>query len=862
MFITILNFYFEFFRFPFFRINLREAVPEQSSLVIEANDIASLNKTSPNSSFWSSVQQTSLFQKIQTDLFEFKSRLLENQDSSSFSKLKFIAALQTSSAKSADFLYIIKADGKQKKLSALIDQLENVKINRSVFLKEHVYELIFADNQSFTVSFCKNVVLFSRYPFMVEDGISQLNKNKKDSSISKVFRASKRSDLGKPAISFYFNFKKILQLLDRPGRKLKSGQIDPGSFATLNLYAKDEDILIDGTMFTGHKTEVKPRSFSASFSELNAVIPDNCSFVFWQSSNIEKREHFDKKNDPEFENFLSPWIGEESAIFLMESQKGSPEEDRLTIFKSKDVELAKNYLNEYAEVKGKLYEFDYQTFTIKQFFSDEILNPNLLLESIPIQSPYYTIINDFLIFARTRQSLEMLIDKHILGQTLENDPSFLQFQNELEPSSNAYLYCNVSLLLPLLRQFSSTLELENVEPYFDLLYPFQSIGVQIQQSSGKSNLQFYLNSSDDAVNPTKLVWTSQLSANAIMPPTILKNSKTDQNEVFIQDAENRIYLFDRNGNIKWNRKLKLPILSKIYQIQYYESGENHILFNTKDQIFVVDHNGKDVGVYPLNLPSPATNGLCLIDFENDKQYSFFIGTKNDCIYAFKKTGEPIEGWNPRKNAGNLSHDIRHFQVDGSDYILALNDSGDLHAFKRNGEKRFETVSFDSKYLTPPYFQVLNNRARIVLGNQSGKAQVINAKGKHFNLYVGTGGDKKVKFLFADVVGDKRKDYITLSGSDLSCHYYEKSEFKKAFSFQFEGVQDELFAIQRQGHEKLQIGTLNKTNRRINLLKNDGSLSDGFPLAGTTNFSVVDLFDTKQMILIVALDDSIYSCKIE
>ena len=241
-------------------------------------------------------------------------------------------------------------------------------------------------------------------------------------------------------------------------------------------------------------------------------------------------------------------------------------------------------------------------------------------------------------------------------------------------------------------------------------------------------------------------------------------------------------MFDRNGKLLWERPLKSPILSKIFQIDYYGDDENQILFNTKDHIYLIDHKGKDIKAFPLDLPVPASNGLCIIDFENNKNYTFFIGAQNGSVYAFKKTGAPLEGWNPKENVGKLIHDIQHFQLAGNDYILALNDIGDFHVFKRNGENRFEPVSFNSKYLSPPGFQTFKKNARIVLANQNGKAQVFNLKGKHFNLYVGSGNDKNTQFLFADVIGDDRKDYITLNGRDLSCYYYEKSDFKKAIQF--------------------------------------------------------------------------------
>ena len=104
----------------------------------------------------------------------------------------------------------------------------------------------------------------------------------------------------------------------------------------------------------------------------------------------------------------------------------------------------------------------------------------------------------------------------------------------------------------------------------------------------------------------------------------------------------------------------------------------------------------------------------------------------------------------QKKVGKLLHDIQHFQVMENDYIIALNETGDFHAFQRNGEKRFESTSFATRYFSPPGIQIFKKNARIVLTNPSGKAQVFNRKGKYFNLYVGTGKDKNVQFIFSDI----------------------------------------------------------------------------------------------------------------
>src|SRR5690606_25442742 len=146
-----------------------------------------------------------------------------------------------------------------------------------------------------------------------------------------------------------------------------------------------------------------------------------------------------------------------------------------------------------------------------------------------------------------------------------------------------------------------------------LLQHFTSVGFQ-QIRSGKYNrLHVYTGLTDEPASATRLIWNARLAANARIAPVVLKNAKNGQYEIFVQDSENKIYLFDRNGQLIWERQLKAPVISKIHEIQYYPGDENHILFNTKDQLWLIDHSGLDVGIFPLSLPSSASNGVCVVD---------------------------------------------------------------------------------------------------------------------------------------------------------------------------------------------------------------------------------------------------------
>ena len=142
LFICILNFYFHFFIFSFFRTTAFEAIPSQSILIVECQDLSSINKSNPKGSDWSAIQRIPFFQKLNNDLETLNSKVLHNPDSINvFEQNKFVAALQKSSVDEFDFLYVFENEDILLSFEKL-QELENVTIQESKYLRENVYEVI------------------------------------------------------------------------------------------------------------------------------------------------------------------------------------------------------------------------------------------------------------------------------------------------------------------------------------------------------------------------------------------------------------------------------------------------------------------------------------------------------------------------------------------------------------------------------------------------------------------------------------------------------------------------------------------------------------------------------------------------
>src|SRR5690606_14473013 len=126
---------------------------------------------------------------------------------------------------------------------------------------------------------------------------------------------------------------------------------------------------IEGSMIAEDFAENDRGSVEAIESEIFAVIPDNCSFLHWRViNNVPIGEA-----DSIFTKFVQPWVAGEAALFLTELQGTDTNEGLFLVLSSKESELTTRTMEAYAKASGKLQEWDYQTFTIRQLLSDDIL---------------------------------------------------------------------------------------------------------------------------------------------------------------------------------------------------------------------------------------------------------------------------------------------------------------------------------------------------------------------------------------------------------------------------------------------------------------------------------------------------------
>ena len=184
------------------------------------------------------------------------------------------------------------------------------------------------------------------------------------------------------------------------------------------------------------------------------------------------------------------------------------------------------------------------------------------------------------------------------------------------------------------------------------------------------------------------LWETLLDTDLYINPTPVKNHLTNEMELVCADVKNNLYLLSNTGKILWKKNIGQKILGNIHQVDYFDNGKLQLLFNTENQLFVVDRNGNFVSGFPAKLSNAAGGGLTLFDYENNKNYRLWIPLKNNTTVCYAINGKQLVDFSPVKNTGQVTHLV----LQQKDYFVLIDTLGNINITNRKGETRVKINS--------------------------------------------------------------------------------------------------------------------------------------------------------------------------
>ena len=152
------------------------------------------------------------------------------------------------------------------------------------------------------------------------------------------------------------------------------------------------------------------------------------------------------------------------------------------------------------------------------------------------------------------------------------------------------------------------------------------------------NIQKGLHEEEDQ----KILWTASVPS-VFKGPYVMKNHKTGTKDIFVQDTTNAIFLFGASGKLKWELSLDQPIIGSVSQVDIYSNNKWQMVFNTKDKLYVIDINGRNVDGFPVNFNYSATSPVGVMDYDFNEDYRFLVAGNDNKIHNYNIYGDKVKG---------------------------------------------------------------------------------------------------------------------------------------------------------------------------------------------------------------------------
>lgn len=809
---------FQFVRLPFLPVRLHEAVPASTGVMLQFADPAAIETIYEKSG---NILRTATVRK----------------DAAAFTELfpgqgegRILAAMR---GQDLELLYVT-ARTRGFKLKDAVQSLDTETIN---FQDHTVFKIVNTAPKDIYVTRFRNLLVWSHSAVLVEESVTQLYDYSGSMRGEKNFRRVERTEAEGVAAYVYLNFRNLSSAF-APYMSLKK-RADINNFGNwvnwlkLGLIPTADGYEVQGAI-TGELKFLKYLD-DLKGDALYKILPDDLAVMTRMEAPLVG------KFSPEFQQYFQPWIEGEIAYVNLEPLSAGAVSDKVFVVRANDVAQAEKLLDALGATAGKLDSYDYGMFRIEQLLADDVLMPVFGKRLNPIKNPYYTVLDNFVIFCNSKRALQAWLDKILTGETLNNNVDFLQNQSGTDAEKKIYFTLNFNRLQGVLENYLPVDFREefrkNTEAYYDLGRLSLSVFPQGQRTlfrgklSQKAQAETPLQQQAPAAQkpaPTdsEVLWKTALPAAAATAPTLLQDPQSGKKIILLQDAKDVVHCFSESGEPLWQRNLKRPLLSDFIQPR----GTNVILFNTDKEIFKIDFAGTDEIGFPMRQKPKMTTGISVFNFNRTDEFSLFVPCKNGKIYAYNADGVPLADWQQNVKTGKFIAPLQHLQAAAKDFIFGTDDAGEMHVFDRTGSPRFPDLKATRKdYVTAPAFDTDPTATRIAALDKNGRIIITNTEGETFALNPQIGTAKEPRFLMSNLLGDARKEYIFLTDKDLTVWTYVDKNFQRAFAHTFEHPQSEVFAFENH------LGTVDKKRAEIWLLDANGEVQNGFPLGGTTAF---------------------------
>ncbi|MBI9054998.1 MAG: DUF3352 domain-containing protein [Bacteroidales bacterium] len=865
--------------------DIYKAIPLNASLIIESNDfINKFSSIQSENKIWRELKEFPAIQNLDSEISFLKDLSDQNQIIKDLTnENQLVISAHKLGKTDLGFLFLVHLQNFRDKKFLLQSITSLISTDKSIKTRDYnnirIYQ-VKTEKHELNFSFNKGILLFSTSSILLENAIRQSEVEKSLLNNQAFLRVQRTAGKNVDA-NLYINltnFNNVISgALSKKQKSLIANMNNIGDWAELDVNLKSDAVLLNGFTFSSDSLNNYLNIFlkqEAVDHKMNEILPSNTAlFVSFGLSNnaeylksyksyLKKQgeinnyqlfiDQYKNKYSIDFENFFKNQLDEEIGVVITDLPNGSFKENTFVVMRShsksivsKELETIITKISKINNTKKSRYisnlkidkETNYKIYSLPVKNLYRIFFGKVFPE---FENQYITFIDNFMIAGSSKDALSQFIHSQILQKTLDNDIKFKRFTNYLSSKSNFYFYTNLYRSPDYISDFLNPNLKKGLNTHIESIKKFQAFAVQFQQNNEMIYNNLYLQYIPETKEEAVTVWESHLDTAIASKPVLVTNHYTKENEIFVQDLNNKIYLINKVGRILWKLQLNEKINSEISQIDFYKNGKLQLLFSTKNKIHLIDRKGNYVERYPVKLRSPSTAGIALFDYDKTLDYRMFIPCENKNVYLYNIEGSLINGWEFGQTDTWVTKPLQHFRVNTNDYLIFA-DKYRVYILNRKGKERINVKTQFAQSVNNSFIlETSNNTNKFVTTDTSGLVKLIHLDGIVETKQIGD-FNKDHFFDYQDINADGFKDYIFLNDKKLEVI---KNNGSKLFNYKFGEKIDSYPVYYYFSYDDRKIGIVSKTTSELFLFNSDGSIYNGFPLKGNTPFTIGYLNNTR------------------
>lgn len=603
--------YYWFFQTPDKNINAFYLIPKDAMYIIEAENPVENWKRFSKSEIWRFLKKQKYFASIQKNADYLDSLVHENSTIFSlFGNRDMLISAHKTSKKDYDFLFLLNLK-KGSKIGFVEEAIEKVlqtsglKVSSKDFNNKTIisaYDRISKETLYFSV--VQNYMLFSYSAQLIENSIMEIENPMlgMDEHFLNVYNETSEDGLCKLYLNYSYldDFMQCYSNEQNPMIKdlsevmFYSGfKVDvEDEFCSLEGYTNINDSIdsyLKALMLSG-KGEITSQKVlpartavfhSLGFENgpkfyrnlLTVLQLDPEAYNDFESNKklIERLLKIDVERD------MMSWVDNEVSYAENEPSKYTEHlDDIMVVMKANDIDYARERLDFIAEqvkkrTPAKFKKVDYKNYVIQYLDIKGVFKMFFGKLFSKIEKPYYTIIDNYVVFSNNPRTIVSVIEDYETGNTLEKNEEFDDFIDKFNKQSTVFSYISSNKQFPLMvkKMDAATRKssMEN-EIYFR---SFPQVGFQITEKDDKFFTKARLNFTEykaDTSGAVDSLTLAQENAEDFL------DSMDDIQRFISEKFEHNVIrdYYANSDNIRFEAETKKGELHGRYR-EFYESGE-------------------------------------------------------------------------------------------------------------------------------------------------------------------------------------------------------------------------------------------------------------------------------------------------